>query len=148
MESREARAQRLHRRMRTIHPQGHRAHSLLATIREASEHAANARHVNRIEILVEVTHDLRGMIGRETIVPGVIVRRDNETPQIARRSIKRLRIGQLAINQKQTLPLVGRLVNDPAARRSLNERSLALKMILEQAWRELFLRLCRSLNRC
>ena len=117
LELKEARARRLHRRMRTILLLGHRAHSLLATIREASGRAANARHANRIEIPVEVMLDHREMIGHETIVPGVIVRRDNETPQIAPRSIKRLRIGQLANNQKQTLPLVDRHVLP-----SLNQR--------------------------
>jgi hypothetical protein len=148
LELKEARTRRLSRRKRTIHLQDHRAHSLLATIREASGHAANDRRVNRIEILVEVIRDHLGMIGNETIVPAMIARRDNATRQIARHSIKRLQNVQRANNRKQTLLLVGRLVNDPAARRSPNERSLALKMILEQAWREPSLRLCRNLNRC
>jgi hypothetical protein len=107
----------------------------------------NARRANRIEIRAEVILDHRGMIDSEIIVPGMIVRRDNGTPQIARRSIKSLQIGQQVNNRSQTLPLVARLVNDPAARRSLNERNLALTMILERASKEPCLRRYQSLSR-
>jgi hypothetical protein len=107
----------------------------------------NARRANRIEIRAEVILDHRGMIDSEIIVPGMIVRRDNGTPQIARRSIRSLQIGQQVNNRSQTLPLVARLVNDPAAPRSLNERDRWLMTILELASKEQFLRRYQSLSR-
>ena len=133
--------------MRTIHRRGHRIHSLLAIIREASGIAANARRVSRIGTRGEVMLDHQEMIGRETIVPGMIGHRDSGTPQIARLSIKSFQIGQQVNNQSQTLPLVGRLVNDPEAPRSLKERDRWLMTILELASKELFLRRYQSLSR-
>jgi hypothetical protein len=86
------------------------------------------------------------MIGRAVIAPEVIVHRDNETLRIDRHLIKRLQIGRLANSRNRTIRAVGLIEIDLEALRSLNVRSLALKMILERVWKEVSLRLCRNLN--
>ncbi len=136
----------LHQQMRMILQRDHKARSRLAIIREASGLVVNAHLASRIGIRAEAMHDRPEMIGSEIIGPQMIVRRDSETLQIAQHSISLLQIGQQVNNRNQTLPPVGRLVNDPAARQGLNERDQSLKMILERALKELFHRRCQSLS--